>query len=54
MPSYSAPPGYRRKKPVRRAKPAGFTGIIDTIEAGAIVAADESTAADEGAVTQGN
>ena len=28
---YSAPPGYRRTKPVRRPKLEGFTGIIDTI-----------------------
>lgn len=31
MLSYSAPPGYRRTKPVRRPKLAGFTGIIDAI-----------------------
>ena len=28
---YSAPPGYRRTKPVRRPKLDGFTGIIDAI-----------------------
>lgn len=28
---YSAPPGYRRKKPVRRPKLDGFTDIIDQI-----------------------
>ena len=28
---YSAPPGYRRRKPVRRPKLEGFTGIIDAI-----------------------
>ena len=28
---YSAPPGYRRTKPVRRPKLEGFTGIIDAI-----------------------
>ena len=31
MLSYSAPPGYRRTKPVRRPKLDGFTGIVDTI-----------------------
>ena len=31
MLSYSAPPGYRRRKPVRRPKLEGFTGIIDAI-----------------------
>ena len=31
MPSYSAPPGYRRTKPVRRPKLDGFTGIVDAI-----------------------
>ena len=31
MLSYSAPPGYRRTKPVRRPKLEGFTGIIDAI-----------------------
>ena len=31
MLSYSAPPGYRRTKPVRRPKLGGFTGIVDTI-----------------------
>ena len=31
MLSYPAPPGYRRKKPVRRPKLDGFTGIIDAI-----------------------
>ena len=31
MLSYSAPPGYRRSKPVRRPKLEGFTGIIDAI-----------------------
>ena len=31
MLSYSAPPGYRQTKPVRRPKLEGFTGIIDTI-----------------------
>ena len=35
MLSYSAPPGYRRTKPVRRPKLGGFTGIVDAIlEAG--------------------
>ncbi len=29
MLSYSAPPGYRRRKPVRRPKLDGFTGIVD-------------------------
>ena len=29
--SYSAPPGYRRTKPVRRPKLDGFTGIVDAI-----------------------
>lgn len=29
MLSFSVPPGYRRKPPVRRPKPDGFTGIID-------------------------
>ena len=29
MLSCSAPPGYRRTKPVRRPKLEGFTGIID-------------------------
>ena len=29
--SYSAPPGYRRRKPVRRPKLDGFTGIVDAI-----------------------
>ncbi len=34
MLSYSAPPGYRRRKPVGRPKLEGFTGIIDaTLEA---------------------
>ena len=28
---YSAPPGYRRTKPVRRPKLDGFTGIIDAV-----------------------
>ena len=28
---YSAPPGYRRTKPVRRPKLEGFTGIVDAI-----------------------
>ena len=28
---YSAPPGYRRSKPVRRPKLEGFTGLIDAI-----------------------
>ena len=31
MLSYSAPPGYRRRKPVRRPNLDGFTGIIDAI-----------------------
>ena len=31
MPSYSAPPGYRRTKPVRRPRLDGFTGIVDAI-----------------------
>ena len=31
MLSYSAPPGYRRTRPVRRPKLEGFTGIIDAI-----------------------
>ena len=31
MLSYSAPPGYRRTKPVRRPKLEGFTGVIDAI-----------------------
>ena len=31
MLSYSAPPGYRRRKPVRRPKLDGFTGIVDAI-----------------------
>ncbi len=31
MLSYSAPPGYRRSRPVRRPKPEGFTGIVDAI-----------------------
>ncbi len=31
MLSYSAPPGYRRAKPVRRPKLEGFTGIVDEI-----------------------
>ena len=31
MVSYSAPPGYRRPKPVRRPKLDGFTGIVDAI-----------------------
>ena len=31
MLSYSAPPGYRRTKPVRRPRLDGFTGIVDTI-----------------------
>ena len=31
MLSYSAPPGYRRTKPVRRQKLDGFTGIVDAI-----------------------
>ena len=31
MLNYSAPPGYRRTKPVRRPKLDGFTGIVDTI-----------------------
>ncbi len=31
MLSYSAPPGYRRTKPVRRTKLDGFTGIVDAI-----------------------
>ena len=31
MLSYSAPPGYRRTKPVRRPKLEGFTGIVDAI-----------------------
>ena len=31
MLSYSAPPGYRRTKPVRGPKLDGFTGIIDAI-----------------------
>ena len=31
MLSYSAPPGYRRTKPVRRPKLDGFTGIADAI-----------------------
>ena len=29
MLSYSAPPGYRRTKPVRRSKLEGLAGIID-------------------------
>ena len=29
MLSYSAPPGYRRTKPVKRPKLDGFTGIVD-------------------------
>ena len=28
---YSAPPGYRRSRPVRRPKLEGFTGVIDAI-----------------------
>ena len=31
MLSYSAPPGYRRTKPVKRPKLDGFTGIVDAI-----------------------
>ena len=31
MLSYSAPPGDRRTKPVRRLKLDGFTGIVDAI-----------------------
>ena len=31
MLSYSAPPGYRRTKPVRRPKLDGVTGIVDAI-----------------------
>ncbi len=31
MLTYSAPPGYRRTKPVRRPKLDGFTGIVDAI-----------------------
>ena len=31
MLSCSAPPGYRRSKPVRRPKLDGFTGVIDAI-----------------------
>ena len=31
MLNYSAPPGYRRTKPVRRPKLEGFTGIIAAI-----------------------
>ena len=31
MLNYSAPLGYRRRKPVRRPKLDGFTGIIDAI-----------------------
>ena len=31
MLSYSAPPGYRRTKSVRRPKLDGFTGIVDAI-----------------------
>ena len=31
MLSYSALPGYRRMKPVRRPKLDGFTGIVDAI-----------------------
>ncbi len=31
MLSYSAPPGYRRTKLVRRPKLDGFTGIVDAI-----------------------
>ena len=31
MLSCSAPPGYRRTKPVRRPKLDGFTGIVDAI-----------------------
>ena len=31
MLSYSAPPGYRRRKPVRRPKLDGFTGIVDAV-----------------------
>ena len=31
MLSYSAPPGYRRTKPVGRPKLDGFTGIVDAI-----------------------
>ena len=31
MLTYSAPPGYRRTKPVRRPKLDGFTGIADAI-----------------------
>ncbi len=33
MLSYSAPPGYRRTKPVRRPRLDGFTGIVDAIRA---------------------
>ena len=31
MLTYSAPPGYRRTRPVRRPKLDGFTGIVDAI-----------------------
>ena len=31
MPSYSAPPGFRRTAPVRRPKLDGFTGIVDAV-----------------------
>ena len=31
MLTYSAPPGYRRTKPVRRPKLDGFTGIVDAM-----------------------
>ncbi len=31
MLSYSAPPGYRRTKPVRRPKLDGFTGIVEAV-----------------------
>ena len=36
MLSYSAPPGYRRRKPVRRPKLDGFTGIVDADQAAAL------------------
>ena len=49
MLSYSAPPGYRRTKPVRRPKLDGFTGIVDAILGGGHGSGGAAQAASHGA-----
>ena len=49
MLSYSAPPGYRRTKPVKRPKLDGFTGIVDADPGGGHGSGRAAQAASHGA-----